>query len=91
MRRVFIVWIKKLRLGRIATDFRSRRLTEVVLPTPVNPITAKFCLINPPTAISAGIALAQPAGFNPHTSAKRIDRAKIVRADTARGRAEGGK
>ena len=29
------------RFGLIATDFRNRRLTEVVLPTPVDPSTAK--------------------------------------------------
>ena len=30
-----------LSFGLIATDFRNSRLTEVVLPTPVDPSTAK--------------------------------------------------
>ena len=41
--------------GLIATDFLKRRLTAVVLPTPVDPSTAKCRPINSLTSISAGM------------------------------------
>ena len=73
--------------------FLSSRLTAVVLPTPVDPRTAKWRPISSLTSISAGIASfwLNSADLDALSPPETVDSPKIVGAYPVCGRAEGGK